>query len=58
MILYTSGVRIVFECEACRRTLETDKGVMDAKDIFQENGWQCRQIEGQFYHYCADHRRG
>jgi hypothetical protein len=57
MILYTSPKQIIFECERCQRTLETEQGVMDAKNIFEENGWQCLEIDGKFYHYCADHRR-
>lgn len=50
------GNRIVFECDGCDNTLETDETDFDAARVkFQEAGWRSARGQGrnaQWEHYC------
>lgn len=45
--------KIVFECEGCSETLETDeRDFSEAKDILDNSGWKARLTGRDWSHYC------
>ena len=50
--------KIVFECDLCPETLETDTGEWSiAKATFDHEGWKAKQIAAEWVHGCPQHAR-
>lgn len=46
---------IVFECDTCDATLETnEREWVDAKAVFDHEGWQAKNIAGDWSHFCPN----
>jgi hypothetical protein len=45
--------RIVFECDGCADTLETDTRCLhEARAILRRDGWRAVQVGDDWNHYC------
>lgn len=45
---------IIFECDRCHETLETQRqDFFEALDVLKSEGWEARNIGGVWRHYCT-----
>ena len=46
---------IIFECDVCGDTLETDmRDFTEARTAFNNEGWRSRKLGADWIHYCAE----
>lgn len=47
--------KIVFECDVCGETLETDeREFAEAKAVLDDEGWRARKLGADWMHYCPE----
>ena len=46
---------IVFECDACGETLETDSSDFDEANILRRRaGWSAQKLQNEWLHFCSE----
>ena len=47
--------KIVFECDACSDTLETDTDDFTEANVQRRDaGWSAMKVEGEWIHFCSE----